>query len=354
MTALSPSVTPPKRWQVTFVLTDACNMRCSYCTTAKRDVTISSSHLGKVVELLEKTSPAALDLNFHGGEPTLAWEQVVELSDRLEPLLPHRTISRNMSTNGRLMTAERASFLAERGFNVRVSIDGRQEGHVRYRRGLAPRDTVAAERSYEESLRGLDILVTAGARVAVNMVVTPDNAHDLVKNVAFLVRRGLVQLTVSPVVGMVWDNDALVELDRQLNLLPAFWEHWIGEHPEIAVDVRRSLESEVRRAAYCEGDLPNQPDARLLIVGADGRLYGDEPEVRTERHLQIGHLDDCEDLATLPLSERTAFQLMYDLGFYNEEKLLSVRRTHRLLRLRTAAMLEQLFGSGSQPPASVP
>jgi hypothetical protein len=193
-------------------------------------------------------------------------------------------------------------------------------------------------------------LVAAGARVAVNMVVTPDNVQDLVKNVAFLVRRGLVQLTVSPVVGMVWDDRALLELDRQLQLLPAFWGRWIEENPKIAVDVRRSLESEVRRAAYCEGNLPNQPDARLLIVGADGRLYGDEPEVRTERHLQIGHLSDCEDLAELPTSERTAFQLMYDLGFYNEEKLVSVRRTHRLLRLRTAAMLDELFGSASSSP----
>lgn len=88
----------------------------------------------------------------------------------------------------------------------------------------------------------------------------------------------------------------------------------------------------------------NQPDARVLVIGPDGRIFGDEPEARTEAALLIGHVDGIERFEELPKLQRTAFQLMYDREFYPPQVLRDVQRTHRLLRLRLRETYVDLFG----------
>ena len=332
----------PSRYQISVIFTDACNMRCTYCTTAKRPVTLSSRGVQRIAALLAATAPADLDLNFHGGEPLLAWDRVVELTEALRP--GGRRLSLNLCTNATHLDADRARFLAERGFNVRVSIDGRAASHTRWRR---PRDRGEDPGElYAATLEGLGLLRAAGARVAANMVVTPQTVGDLLSNAVFLIRQGLVHLVISPVVGMPWGDEALGTLDAQLGGLPLIWGRWLRRSPpRLREDLRRAILSEIDRASYCIGERMNQPDARVLVFGPDGRIFGDEPDARTERALVLGHTASVEDLSELPALERTAFQLMYDRAFYEPHVLRDVRRTHRLLRRHMRALYRQLFGS---------
>jgi len=159
-----------------------------------------------------------------------------------------------------------------------------------------------------------------------------------------LIRQGLIHLVISPVVGMPWSDEALLELDRQLRSMPLIWQRWMQRvSPRRHEDLRRSILSEIDRATYCIGERMNQPDAQVLVIGPDGRIFGDEPDVRTDKALVLGHINDIEDFRDLPALPRTAFQLMYDKAFYPPHVLRDVRRTHRLLRLRLTEMYAQLF-----------
>ncbi len=331
------------RYQISVIFTDACNMRCSYCTTAKRPNALDSARLTRIAALLARTSPAPLDLNFHGGEPLLNWDRVVELIEHIRPQRATRRVSLNLCTNATLLTAERAAVLATEGFNVRVSIDGREASHTRFRKARQRETDPAA--LYDATLSGLRHLAAAEARVAANMVVTPDTVDDLLSNAVFLIKQGLVHLVISPVVGMPWEDRHLLSLDRQLRQMTVIWQHWMRTAPRrLHEDLRRSILSEIDRATYCIGERMNQPDARVLVFGPDGRIFGDEPEIRTEKALVLGHLDETESLDDLPTLPRTAFQLMYDRAFYAPHVLRDVRRTHRLLRNRMTDLYETLFG----------
>jgi sulfatase maturation enzyme AslB (radical SAM superfamily) len=331
------------RYQISVIFTDECNMRCTYCTTAKRPSDLDSARLQKIVTLLERTAPAPLDLNFHGGEPLLNWDRVVELTERIQAGGDQRRVSLNLCTNATRLTPERARFLAENDFNVRVSIDGRAASHVRWRKGRSRGDD--PEALYTATLEGLRHLSRAGARLAANMVVTPATVDELLSNAVFLIKQGLVHLVISPVVGMPWEEAHILALDRQLRQMLLVWRRWMARAPErLHEDLRRSILSEIDRATYCIGERMNQPDARVLVFGPDGRIFGDEPEIRTEKALVLGHLDDTEDLDALPSLPRTAFQLMYDREFYEPHVLRDVRRTHRLLRLRMTELYAALFG----------
>lgn len=334
------------RYQISVILTDECNMRCKYCTTAKRAVDISSAMVQRVVELLARTAPAPLDLNFHGGEPTLVWDRVVELTERVEASAGGRRLSLNICTNGTMMSPERARFLADHDFNVRVSIDGRKNSHTRFRLPDGAHKLERALALYDDSFTGLGNLIDAGARTAVNMVVTPDTVGELLSNAVFLIKQGLVHLVVSPVVGMPWEGEHLLVLDQQLRQMVHVWQRWMERHPEQEHEnLRRAIVSEIDRATYCIGERMNMPDARVFVIGPSGRIFGDEPEARTEEALVLGHVNDVESLEDLPALPRTAFQLMYDREFYAPHVLRDVRRTHRLLRKRMVELHRQLFGA---------
>lgn len=331
------------RYQISVMFTDACNMRCTYCTTAKRPNHLDSDRLAKVVGLLDRTAPAPLDLNFHGGEPLLFWDRVVELVEHIRPQKAKRRMSLNLCTNATHLTAERAQFLADEGFNVRVSIDGRKATHTRFRKA---RDRAAdPEKLYDATLAGLRYLVAAKARVAANMVVTPDTVGDLLSNAVFLIKQGLVHLVISPVVGQRWEEEHLLTLDQQLRQMTPIWQHWMRKAPQrLHEDLRRNILSEIDRATYCIGERMNQPDALVLVFGPDGRIFGDEPDIRTERFLVLGHVDETTDLDALPSLPRTAFQLLYDREIHPPHVLRDLRRTHRLLRNRMTELYTTLYG----------
>lgn len=340
------------RYQVSVILTDECNMRCRYCTTAKRPVAIDDRILDRIAVLLDRTAPATLDVNFHGGEPTLVWDAVEGLEARLARLARDRRISRNICTNGTKLTPERAQFLADRAFNVRVSIDGRRESHTKYRFLLGGGHSESGA-AYDATVEGLQMLRDAGARVAVNMVVTPATVSELARNAVFLINLGLVHLVVSPVVGMPWDDEHLLTLDHELAKMRPVWSRWLEMRPaRLHEDLRRAILSEIDRATYCIGERMNQPDAKVFVIGPSGRIFGDEPEARTEETLVLGHVDTIERFEDLPPLGRTAFQLMYDRAFYAPTVLRDVRRTHRLLRKHMRSLYEHLFGP--LPPEARP
>ena len=333
-----------ERYQVSVLLTEQCNMRCRYCTTAKRDGDLGPEVIARIVALLERTEPAGLDLNFHGGEPTLHWEGIVALAQALAPSAARRRVSWNMCTNGTHLDPERCAWLAALGVDVRVSIDGRPEAHKANRRPRLP----TSEDFYQRSLQGLEQLVEAGVQTSVNMVVTPETVRHLASNARFLLDRGLAHLIVSPVVGQVWGPEALLELDQQLRALMAHWQRWFQQADGARREqLRRSLLSEVARATYCAGLATNQPDAAFFVFTPDGRVLGDEPDYRDEKRLLLGRVDEIEDLAALQPLPRTAFQLMFDLGFHDEPVLTSVRRTHVLLRKRSEELYLRLYGEAA-------
>ena len=331
------------RYQVSVLLTEQCNMRCRYCTTAKRDGDMGPEVMAHVVRLLDATEPAGLDVNFHGGEPTLHWDGIVALAEALKPTAERRRVSFNMCTNGTHLDAERAQWLKRWDVDVRVSIDGRLGTHALNR--LPRLERGAAEAFHQRSVEGLQHLVAAGVATSVNMVVTPETVSGLVDNALFLLDMGLTHLIVSPVVGQAWSGEELLALDGQLRRLMSVWERWFAQANGTAREqLRRSLLSEVERAAYCAGLATNQPDARFVVFTPDGRVLGDEPDFRVEDRLLLARIEDLSGLDALPALERTAFQLMGDLGHHAGDVKDSVRRTHVLLRRRMEELYQRLYG----------
>ena len=142
-------------------LTERCNLRCHYC-----GVDALRPHPRR--DMPEATALSAIDflhahsrdmdvvaLRFYGGEPLLRFELITRCVCHALAMFGRRRIRFHMVTNGLLLDADKAAFLAKHGFHVAVSVDGTRAVHDRHR--LTP----GGKSSYRAAVNGLRRIVEA-------------------------------------------------------------------------------------------------------------------------------------------------------------------------------------------------
>ncbi|MFB6151928.1 MAG: TIGR04347 family pseudo-SAM/SPASM protein [Haloarculaceae archaeon] len=160
--------------------TKQCNLYCEHCyAAAETEPAPGEFSTGEakafIDELADYGAPVIL---FSGGEP-LAREDLVELVAHaadagIRPVL---------STNGTLLTEERAERLRDAGLKyVGVSVDGLRERNDAFR---------GREGAFDDALAGIEASQAAGLKTGLRYTITRHNAADLEDVVDLLAERGV-------------------------------------------------------------------------------------------------------------------------------------------------------------------
>jgi uncharacterized protein len=165
-------------------ITHTCNLACRYCYVRARSpapATMSRETARGALSLLRPPGPWRI--GFFGGEPMLAWDllrDVVGLArDRAER--EGARVRFSITTNGTLLTSERAEFLKTHGFSLIVSLDGPRELHD------AERVTPDGEDSFDRVIAGLRAGDAAGLGASTTLRSTfPLERPELVARLEFL------------------------------------------------------------------------------------------------------------------------------------------------------------------------
>jgi sulfatase maturation enzyme AslB (radical SAM superfamily) len=188
--------------QLVLTVTRRCNLRCSYCPTAKDgwpslDVDSARSALS-----LFATRFGGGDVKLFGGEPLLEPEVVRAV---LEAAREEPRISRvYLSTNGLGLDGEWLALLrAHEKAVLTISLDGRPEDHRRHRRALT-----AVPDAYDHLLRLLPEL-TAMPRTVVTQTIAPSTAARAEENFAHIVELGFRRLNFLPGYYLPWREEQL-------------------------------------------------------------------------------------------------------------------------------------------------
>lgn len=167
------------------VLTDKCNMKCSYCfleTEAPPGFTPSNMSIEtarRAIDLFRRflsTSPKRKYVQLYGGEPLLNIGTLKFAISYINYLkrdgkLP-KSVYIALVTNGILLNEEIALFLKENGVSVGVSIDGDRkvmDVHRRYKNGRSPHDKI---------IKNYQLLKQLGVESGVSCTLTPENLDD--------------------------------------------------------------------------------------------------------------------------------------------------------------------------------
>lgn len=135
--------------QLTFKMTEQCNLRCRYCTysdhyqetasysnkhldfeTSKKAVDIYMDYYLKNKEISGNDSPF---FTFYGGEPLLYFALIEKIVNYINMKYGKYMPKYLMTTNGMLFTKKNSDFLKSNNFHLSISIDGYQENHDRNR-----------------------------------------------------------------------------------------------------------------------------------------------------------------------------------------------------------------------------
>lgn len=172
-----PQITEEKQYRpvVVWNLTRQCNLYCAHCyASADREPAPGELTTAEGKALLEDL--AAYDVPvvlFSGGEPMIRddlTELVAYASDLgLRPVL---------STNGTLITPEKASALRDAGLQYAgISVDGMPERNDSFR---------GQEGAFDAAVRGIEACLDAGLKTGLRYTITQHNVDDLEDVVSLL------------------------------------------------------------------------------------------------------------------------------------------------------------------------
>ncbi len=179
-----------------------CNIRCRYCfyhdVAENRGVSsygmMSDETLEALIEKALATADGSCSFGFQGGEPTLAgldfFRKVVALQKQYNR--KGLRISNAIQTNGMVLDAEWAAFLAENHFLVGLSLDGTKEIHDANR--LDP----AGKGTFNRVLRTAQLLTAKKVEFNILTVVTRQSAQHIDRIYGFFRRSGLNWLQFIP------------------------------------------------------------------------------------------------------------------------------------------------------------
>lgn len=211
-----PGAPPPSEALVAWLhVTNACNLRCSYCYIVKNGETMSLEVGQQAIEASFRSARAAgyrrVELKYAGGEATLSLRRVAELHQyalaRAAEL--DLSVAGRVLSNGTTLTARRLELIASLGLGLMVSLDGLGVEHDAQRPMLGGQPSAAA------ALAGLRRALAYGLQPTVSITVTPTSISGLPVLIEALLAMG-VHFTLSFVRPTEGTPDLIAAAEEQI------------------------------------------------------------------------------------------------------------------------------------------
>ncbi|MFC7306844.1 radical SAM protein [Streptomyces monticola] len=181
--------TPVRISGLRIVLTDRCNMCCSYCfvdtNTGKPDMTETELAEGLAYLFESNAGQDEVSIQWFGGEPTIRFDLMQygdELADALAEKHSVKRVRRTVVTNGARLTGKAIEHFARYGYGVGISVDGPPDINAANRRLLGGQP---ADGRIQKNVRRL--LDTEGIHVGCNLTPTSANIGRLAETVTWII-----------------------------------------------------------------------------------------------------------------------------------------------------------------------
>jgi pyruvate-formate lyase-activating enzyme len=207
---------PPRR-QLILTVTRACNLRCSYCPTAKDGWPSLTPDDARSALRLFSDRFGGGDVKLFGGEPLLVPDVVRAAFEEAERLPAIRRVY--LSTNGLGLDEDWLRYLARYPKGIlTLSMDGDPADHRRFRRGLP-----GVPDTYSHVLTILPRLLQT-PRFVVTQTIPPATADHAARNFEHLVDLGIRRFNLLPGYYLAWKPEQLAALREGLSAIADRYE----------------------------------------------------------------------------------------------------------------------------------
>lgn len=105
------------------VITDACNLNCTYCFVKQQPHYMSLSVAKDSVDFLNQIKGEDLHIQYFGGEPTLMWDSIIVPLQKYIKTKGYN-IRTGITSNGILLDENKINFMKENNMDLLFSMDG--------------------------------------------------------------------------------------------------------------------------------------------------------------------------------------------------------------------------------------
>jgi len=172
-------------------LTNACNLRCTYCYLHKSAESMTENIGRQAVDAVFKTASqqgfTSIKLKYAGGEPTLRFELLKALHQQARALAAQMRlgIQEVVLSNGVSLTRSMLDYLRIENICLAISLDGIGAAHD------VQRPSINGHGSFTRVASTIDQAMAAGLSPHLSITVMPHNADHLPEAVAFVLDRDL-------------------------------------------------------------------------------------------------------------------------------------------------------------------
>ena len=245
---------------LTLIVTDACNLKCSYCFQQRSPKRMSRETAERSVDLHFQHSDKILGITFFGGEPLLELDLIKHVVRYSRDLARrrHKRLRFGMTTNGMLIDDATFSWLNKQRFRIKLSFDGVHPEH--------------------ESLRGVgtaakltEVLKMArtmyDCKLRTQTVVTPLTVDYLADTIEYFYGKGVLEFDITTEFGTPWPLKALKSLESQYRRLTDFAKSYYDTWEMIPFE----LFTTVKREGGFKCDVSC---TKSSFVSPEGEVYG--------------------------------------------------------------------------------
>ena len=187
---------------VTMLLTNDCNLACSYCFESNKGKDYMPKEMA--LDILKATynvvdqMAGIFTLNMFGGEPLMNWDTFKAVCDYV--LENNLKIRITATTNLTLLTDEMIDYIDELSIPILVSVDGIKEVHDKHRCN-----------SFDKVIENMKKLIDRdlGYLIEARMTVAPDTAKYMYESVKMLVDLGINNIANVPASDLDWDAQSI-------------------------------------------------------------------------------------------------------------------------------------------------
>lgn len=198
---------------LTLIVTQQCNLSCSYCPVMKKHGFMGEKIALKAIDFYLDSSESLSGKNkikLFGGEPLLNIPLLKKIISYIRK--KDRSIKIDLTTNGFFLDADLLNWLKKNNTELTVSIDGDFETQSKNRPGVN-------RKKYDHIF---ELLKPYIKETIFSVVIAPNNVDHLVKNILYLYKTGVRRFNLLPAAYVAWDNQKAKILKGQLDVLLFF------------------------------------------------------------------------------------------------------------------------------------
>ena len=252
------------------ILTSSCNLRCTYCYQGRHVARrMSWDTLRAAADRLLASRRPERTLSFYGGEPLLARSLLERAVEYVERRSTGRRVRFNLATNGTLLDAAAARFLAAHGVRTALSFDGVEAAQERRGAGtfaLLDIRLAALRRDEPVFFNDLEIALT----------LTGANLPLLASSVDYLLSKEVRTIKISPLLTRDpdWTERDEERLDHQLEAVRASSLAFYRSCGRVPVQILRRTGDVRSPPKRTSSWLCGVPRGDSLTVDVDGQVTG--------------------------------------------------------------------------------